>query len=362
MATNFPTSLDTLINPLSTDNVNSPSHAAQHANANDAIEALEAKVGQDNSTVVTSHDYKITQLQQLVTSGSAGTKLIFQDVRNQSGSNLDKATPVYITGSEGASGKLLVSAASSASESSSSKTMGLTSSAISNNNNGQVVTEGILEGIDTTGAVDGDPVWLGVNGVKIYGLINKPSAPAHLVFLGIVIRGGQQNTGSMYVSVQNGFELHELHNVSALSPATGDTIRYNQSTGLWEKYTLNNFVTSDNLGNTLDDYVPIGDVGQPDGVASLDSTGKIPVAQLGNLIDGAPALLDTLNELAAAINDDSNYASTITTALGDKAPLASPALTGVPTAPTAAAGTNTTQIATTAYVQDSLAMAMALAL
>ena len=70
-----------------------------------------------------------------------------------------------------------------------------------------------------------------------------------------------------------------------------------------------------------------------------------------NLVDGAPSLLNTLNELAAAINDDANYTTTITTALGTKAPLASPALTGTPTAPTAAADTNTTQIATTAFAK-----------
>ena len=70
-----------------------------------------------------------------------------------------------------------------------------------------------------------------------------------------------------------------------------------------------------------------------------------------NLVEGAPALLNTLNELAAAINDDANYTTTITTALGTKAPLASPELTGVPTAPTAAADTNTTQIATTAFAK-----------
>ena len=70
-----------------------------------------------------------------------------------------------------------------------------------------------------------------------------------------------------------------------------------------------------------------------------------------NLVDGAPSLLNTLNELAAAINDDANYTTTITTALGTKAPLASPALTGVPTAPTAAANTDTTQIATTAFAK-----------
>jgi hypothetical protein len=60
MAVNFPTSLDTLTNPTATDYLNSPSHSAQHANANDAIEALEAKVGIDSSAVVTSLDYKIT--------------------------------------------------------------------------------------------------------------------------------------------------------------------------------------------------------------------------------------------------------------------------------------------------------------
>ena len=71
-----------------------------------------------------------------------------------------------------------------------------------------------------------------------------------------------------------------------------------------------------------------------------------------NLIGGAPGALDTLNELAAAINDDASYASTITSALALKAPLASPALTGTPTAPTASTATNSTQIATTAYVKN----------
>lgn len=62
MATNFPTSLDTLTNPTSGQTLNSPSHADQHANANDAIEALEAKVGVDSSAVTTSHDYKLSEV------------------------------------------------------------------------------------------------------------------------------------------------------------------------------------------------------------------------------------------------------------------------------------------------------------
>ncbi|HFV4182083.1 TPA: tail fiber protein, partial [Escherichia coli] len=72
------------------------------------------------------------------------------------------------------------------------------------------------------------------------------------------------------------------------------------------------------------------------------------------LINGAPGTLDTLKEIAAAINNDPNYSTTINNALALKAPLASPALTGVPTAPTAAQGTNNTQIATTAYVRAAI--------
>jgi len=63
MATNFPTSLDALTNPSGTDSMSSPSHAGQHTDANDAIEALQAKVGADSSAVTTSLDYKIGALE-----------------------------------------------------------------------------------------------------------------------------------------------------------------------------------------------------------------------------------------------------------------------------------------------------------
>jgi len=59
MATSFPTSLDALTNPTSGQTLNSPSHSGQHANSNDAIEALQAKVGVNSSAVTTSLDYKM---------------------------------------------------------------------------------------------------------------------------------------------------------------------------------------------------------------------------------------------------------------------------------------------------------------
>ncbi|HBA3837325.1 TPA: phage tail protein [Escherichia coli] len=78
-------------------------------------------------------------------------------------------------------------------------------------------------------------------------------------------------------------------------------------------------------------------------------------AALTALINGAPATLDTLKEIAVAINNDPKFSTTINNALALKAPLSSPALTGTPTAPTAAQSVNNTQIATTAFVKSAIA-------
>jgi len=59
VATSFPSGLDSLSNPSAGSSLSSPSHAGQHADANDAIEALQAKVGVDGSAVTTSLDYKV---------------------------------------------------------------------------------------------------------------------------------------------------------------------------------------------------------------------------------------------------------------------------------------------------------------
>jgi hypothetical protein len=113
--------------------------------------------------------------------------------------------------------------------------------------------------------------------------------------------------------------------------------------------------------------------------------------EITNLVNAAPAALDTLNELAAALGNDANFSTTITNSLANKAGttgggasgtwgisitgnaatatnstqlggtaaaswalLASPTFTGTPASTTAAVGTNTTQIATTAFVQNEI--------
>ena len=73
-------------------------------------------------------------------------------------------------------------------------------------------------------------------------------------------------------------------------------------------------------------------------------------AEVAALVGSAGATLDTLGELATALGNDAALSTTLTTSIGLKAPLASPSLTGTPLSTTAAVDTNTTQIATTAYV------------
>lgn len=92
MSTNFPTSLDTLTNPTGSDQVGVVLHSSQHINANDAIEAIEAKVGADGSAVTTSHDYKLSA----ITSSAKA-------VSNTSGSatNLSLVTPILGTPQSG---------------------------------------------------------------------------------------------------------------------------------------------------------------------------------------------------------------------------------------------------------------------
>jgi hypothetical protein len=155
----------------------------------------------------------------------------------KAGEAMTKGQAVYVSGADGTN--MIVSKASNVSEPTSSKTMGLIIQNLATNGKGYVITEGLLTGLNTASATAGDPVWLGTNGNLIYGLINKPAAPAHLVFIGIVTRANVSN-GEIFVRVQNGFELQELHNVSITSVTDNDLLQYDSATSLWKNESLSN--------------------------------------------------------------------------------------------------------------------------
>ncbi len=161
-------------------------------------------------------------------------KEIVQYVKNSTGSTLYKGQVVYINGSDGTSPTISLSIASG--ESGSSKTIGFLKQDLNQGDFGYIITEGFLDGLNTNSAISaGDTMWLSptTSGGVVYGLANKPYAPNHLVFLGYVVRKNINN-GRIYVKIQNGFELDELHNVSATGAINGDILIYNSGNRLWE--------------------------------------------------------------------------------------------------------------------------------
>jgi microcystin-dependent protein len=145
--------------------------------------------------------------------------------------SIAKGQAVYVSGANGTN--ILVSKASNATEATSSKTMGLLETGGATNAFVNVVTEGLLAGLDTSAAANGDPVWLGTGGNLIYGLASKPVAPAHLVFIGVVTRSNNSN-GEIFVRPQNGFEFQELHNVLITDAQDNEALYYDSATGLWK--------------------------------------------------------------------------------------------------------------------------------
>ena len=109
-----------------------------------------------------------------------------------------------------------------------------------------------------------------------------------------------------------------------------DTNQFKIGDGVNQWEDLSYFKNLEDLGGSLDDYVPLTTKGQANGVASLNAQGVIPSEQIPSLVgldteittavnnavtalvDGAPLALNTLNELAAAVNDDASYAASMT--------------------------------------------------
>ncbi len=130
-------------------------------------------------------------------------------VKNSSGAQINKGSVVRIVGAVG--DNPLIATASYTDDNNSANTLGITYQDIPNDDFGYVITEGTLKGIDTStpGWTAGQLLYLGLNGT-ITG--SAPVAPLHAVRLGEVLRV-QLNNGSMYVRIDNGYELGELHDV-----------------------------------------------------------------------------------------------------------------------------------------------------
>jgi hypothetical protein len=143
---------------------------------------------------------------------------------------------VRVTGAQGQ--RLKVDLAQATDDALSAETIGLVTETINNNQEGFITTSGLVRNINTTGSLqsetwaDGDVVYL--SPTTAGNITNvKPSAPNHLVIIGYVV-SAHATQGSIFVKVDNGYELDELHNVKITSPQNKDGLFYNSTTTLWE--------------------------------------------------------------------------------------------------------------------------------
>ncbi len=149
--------------------------------------------------------------------------------RNNTANDIANGSAVYITGSTGVFATMSLAQANG--EVGSSVVIGITTQDIVKNTEGYVTTFGLVRDLDTSALTEGAAVWL--SPTVAGGLTTtKPSAPQHLVLIGYCIRS-HPTQGAIFVKVQNGYELEELHNVKITGPTDGQVLKYQASTGLW---------------------------------------------------------------------------------------------------------------------------------
>jgi len=144
---------------------------------------------------------------------------------------------VYVTGASG--NNIIIGLARANAEATSSKTIGISESTLANNATGYVITEGLMTvSISAPTANEGDPIWLSpaTAGSMVFGAANKPFAPNHIVYLGVVTRKTGNTVVEIYVKVQNGAELDELSDVLITSPVAGQALM--RGATLWENRSL----------------------------------------------------------------------------------------------------------------------------
>ncbi len=183
-----------------------------------------------------------TQLDYVPEGGAGYPEHLYLTVVNKTGDNLLASGYKVVKVVDAQGQRLAVDYALADSDTNSADTIGVVFENINNNQEGKIVVVGDLSGLDTTGTLqgetwaDGNPIYL--SATTPGGITNvKPTAPDHGVRLGYVVYA-HANQGKIYIKIDNGYEIGELHDVYAPSPTNNDGIFWSSGTNRYENKSI----------------------------------------------------------------------------------------------------------------------------
>jgi hypothetical protein len=188
---------------------------------------------------------------------------------------------VRVTGAQGQ--RLKVDLAQATNDALSAETIGLVTETINNNQQGFITTSGLVRGINTTGSLqsetwaDGDVVYLSATTAGRITNV-KPSAPNHLIIIGFVV-SAHATQGSIFVKVDNGYELDELHNVAISTPLNNQSLVYETATTLWKNKSLTTAEVADSTNKRYVTDANLVVIGNTSGTNTGDQTFLNPRVQ-----------------------------------------------------------------------------------
>ena len=225
-----------------------------------------AQIGYVGATQALAYDFDNTNVRCNI------GQQMYALVHNAEAVTITKGQAVYLFGASG--NKASVKLAYNTSDATSAKTFGLAAEDIASNQNGLIITQGVLDGINTGAYSPGDTLYLGATAGS--WTATKPYAPNHLVYVGIVEKANAGN-GQIYVRVQNGYELDELHDVQiTTTPSDGQVLTYEASTSLWKPKTP---ATGSGTVTSIATTSPITG-------GTITTTGTIGITQANGSTDG----------------------------------------------------------------------------
>lgn len=154
-------------------------------------------------------------------------------VYNNSGSTITNGSVVAVNGAQGQRPAVVLADADS--EALSAPTLGIATEDIAAGAEGFITTFGFVRGLNTAAFTAGNPIYLSQTAGQFTA--TRPTAPAHTVALGWVIKVNA-SSGEVFVNINNGWELDELHNVLISSPISGNTLIYDAVAGVWKNANL----------------------------------------------------------------------------------------------------------------------------